>query len=71
MTAITATDAPAAAPDAGRRPRRRARELSGLAGWTVLGWETRANIRSAKLATMIVRTTVTTPAAADPPMSKA
>jgi sorbitol/mannitol transport system permease protein len=38
VTAITATDAPAAAPDAGRRPRRRARELSGLAGWTVLGW---------------------------------
>ena len=28
-------------------------------------------MRSAKLATMIVRTTVTTPAAAAPPMSKA
>ena len=34
-------------------------------------WKTRANIRSAKLATMIVSTTVTTPAAADPPISKA
>ena len=34
-------------------------------------WKTRANSRSAKLATMIVSTTVTTPAAADPPISKA
>ena len=34
-------------------------------------WKTRANIRSAKVATMIVRMTVTTPVAAAPPMSKA
>ena len=34
-------------------------------------WKTLANSRSAKLATMIVSTTVTTPAAAAPPMSKA
>ena len=37
MTAITATDAPAAAPSAANRSRR-AREMSSLAGWTVLGW---------------------------------
>jgi sorbitol/mannitol transport system permease protein len=39
VTAIAATDAPASpAPGVGRRARRRAREISGLAGWTVLGW---------------------------------
>ena len=37
MTAITATDAPAQAPPAPKRSRR-AREMSQLAGWTVLGW---------------------------------
>jgi sorbitol/mannitol transport system permease protein len=37
VTAITATDAPAAAPTGPKRSRR-AREISGLAGWTVLGW---------------------------------
>jgi sorbitol/mannitol transport system permease protein len=37
VTAITATDAPAAAPTAPTRSRR-AREMSSLAGWTVLGW---------------------------------
>jgi sorbitol/mannitol transport system permease protein len=37
VTAITATDAPAAAPSAPNRSRR-AREMSSLAGWTVLGW---------------------------------
>ena len=34
MTAITATQPP----DASRRSRRRAREISGQAGWTLLGW---------------------------------
>ena len=37
MTAITATDAPPSAPPAPKRGRR-AREMSRLAGWTVLGW---------------------------------
>ena len=37
MTAITATDAPSSAPPAPKRGRR-AREMSRLAGWTVLGW---------------------------------
>jgi sorbitol/mannitol transport system permease protein len=37
VTAITATEAPAEAPSAPKRSRR-AREISGLAGWTVLGW---------------------------------
>ena len=37
MTAITATDAPSSAPPAPKRSRR-AREMSRLAGWTVLGW---------------------------------
>jgi sorbitol/mannitol transport system permease protein len=37
VTAITATEAPAAAPNAPKRSRR-AREISRLAGWTVLGW---------------------------------
>jgi sorbitol/mannitol transport system permease protein len=37
VTAITAAGAPAAAPDAPRRSRR-ARELSGRAAWSVLGW---------------------------------
>jgi sorbitol/mannitol transport system permease protein len=37
VTAITATDAPAAVPSAPKRSRR-AREMSHLAGWTVLGW---------------------------------
>jgi sorbitol/mannitol transport system permease protein len=37
MTAVTATPAPAVAPDAPRRSRR-TREISGVAGWTVLGW---------------------------------
>ncbi|HTU74695.1 MAG TPA: carbohydrate ABC transporter permease [Trebonia sp.] len=37
MTAITATGPPAQAAGARRRSRR-ARELSGQAGWTVLGW---------------------------------
>ena len=37
MTAITATHAPASAPPAPRRGRR-AREMSRMAGWTVLGW---------------------------------
>ncbi len=60
-----------------RRPR--------LGAWTAAGdgvcsesrhfassnWKTLANIRSAKLATMSVRMTVTTPAAAAPPISKA
>ena len=34
-------------------------------------WKTRANIRSANVATMIVKMTVMTPAAAAPPTSKA
>ena len=34
MTAVTATDVPAQGP----QRRRRAREMSSLAGWTVLGW---------------------------------
>jgi sorbitol/mannitol transport system permease protein len=34
VTAITATQPP----DASRRSRRRAREISGQAGWTLLGW---------------------------------
>ena len=34
-------------------------------------WKTRANIRSANVATMMVRMTVTTPVAAAPPMSNA
>jgi sorbitol/mannitol transport system permease protein len=41
VTAITATDAAAPAPASaptGPRRSRRAREISGLAGWTVLGW---------------------------------
>ena len=41
MTAVAATDAPAPAPapaPTGPRRSRRAREISGLAGWTVLGW---------------------------------
>jgi sorbitol/mannitol transport system permease protein len=39
VTAITATDAPATAPTpTGPKRGRRAREISGLAGWTVLGW---------------------------------
>ena len=38
MTAITATDAPAPAPVRGPRRSRRVREITGLAGWTVLGW---------------------------------
>jgi len=33
VTAVTAAEAPAA-----RKRKRRAREISGLAGWTVLGW---------------------------------
>ena len=37
MTAVTAGQAPATAADASRRGRR-AREISGVAGWTVLGW---------------------------------
>jgi sorbitol/mannitol transport system permease protein len=37
VTAITATDAPPSAPPAPKRGRR-AREMSRLAGWTVLGW---------------------------------
>ena len=37
MTAITATDAPVQAPDAPKRSRL-AREMTGKAGWTVLGW---------------------------------
>jgi len=37
VTAITAADAPTEAPSGPRRSRR-AREISGLAGWTVLGW---------------------------------
>ncbi|MGD0705516.1 MAG: carbohydrate ABC transporter permease [Trebonia sp.] len=37
MTAVTATDAPTAAPTEPKRSRR-AREMSSLAGWTVLGW---------------------------------
>ena len=37
MTAITATEAPPSAPPAPKRGRR-AREMSRLAGWTVLGW---------------------------------
>jgi polyol transport system permease protein len=37
MTAITAADAPAQAPDV-RKRNRRAREMTGQAGWTVLGW---------------------------------
>jgi sorbitol/mannitol transport system permease protein len=37
VTAITATDAPSSAPPAPKRGRR-AREMSRLAGWTVLGW---------------------------------
>ena len=36
MTAVTATEAPPA-PDE-RRARRRAREITGQAGWAVLGW---------------------------------
>jgi len=36
MTAITATEAPSRATS--RRARNRARELTGKAGWTVLGW---------------------------------
>ena len=41
MTAVTAGDAPAPTPAPvpdGRRRNRRAREISGQAGWTVLGW---------------------------------
>jgi sorbitol/mannitol transport system permease protein len=41
VTAIAATDTPAAAPTpapTGPKRSRRAREISGLAGWTVLGW---------------------------------
>jgi sorbitol/mannitol transport system permease protein len=37
VTAVTASDAPASAPPAPKRSRR-AREMTGLAGWTVLGW---------------------------------
>ena len=37
VTALTATGVPAPAPTAPTR-RRRAREMSGQAGWTVLGW---------------------------------
>jgi sorbitol/mannitol transport system permease protein len=37
VTAITATDAPPSTPPAPKRGRR-AREMSRLAGWTVLGW---------------------------------
>jgi len=37
VTAITATEAPSSAPPAPKRSRR-AREMSRLAGWTVLGW---------------------------------
>jgi sorbitol/mannitol transport system permease protein len=37
VTAVTATDAPPSAPPAPKRGRR-AREMSRLAGWTVLGW---------------------------------
>ena len=37
MTAVTVTDAPSSAPPAPKRGRR-AREMSRLAGWTVLGW---------------------------------
>jgi sorbitol/mannitol transport system permease protein len=37
VTAVTATDAPSLAPPAPKRGRR-AREMSRLAGWTVLGW---------------------------------
>jgi sorbitol/mannitol transport system permease protein len=37
VTAVTATDAPTAAPTEPKRSRR-AREMSSLAGWTVLGW---------------------------------
>ena len=37
MTAITATDAPVQAPDARMRSRR-VREMTGKAGWSVLGW---------------------------------
>jgi len=41
VTAVTAGDAPAPTPAPvpdGRRRNRRAREISGQAGWTVLGW---------------------------------
>ena len=38
MTAITAAGAPSPAAGADRRASRRAREISGQAGWTVLGW---------------------------------
>ena len=38
MTAITAAGAPSPPPVTDRRARRRARELTGQAGWTVLGW---------------------------------
>ena len=55
---------PGPAPAAARRCRDRGHFASS-------NWKTRANSRSAKLATMIVSTTVTTPAAAAPPMSKA
>jgi polyol transport system permease protein len=37
VTAVTVTDAPPSAPPAPKRGRR-AREMSRLAGWTVLGW---------------------------------
>jgi sorbitol/mannitol transport system permease protein len=37
VTAVTASDVPASAPPAPKRSRR-AREMTGLAGWTVLGW---------------------------------
>jgi sorbitol/mannitol transport system permease protein len=37
VTAVTATGAPSAAPPAPKHSRR-AREMSSLAGWTVLGW---------------------------------
>ena len=59
----SASARPAPAPAPSRRRDRGHRASSN--------WKTRANSRSAKLATMIVSTTVTTPAAADPPISKA
>ena len=38
MTAITAADAPPSRRRPAPKRSRRAREMSGLAGWTVLGW---------------------------------
>jgi sorbitol/mannitol transport system permease protein len=38
VTAVTAADAPAPTVPGARKRNRRAREISGQAGWTVLGW---------------------------------